>query len=204
VLNYVNELKRFHGIDISDYIPQNFLTITANYEPLENEQIKLKYAPEIAEKLIQQANEIAILNETYHSEKFAINIRQNLYITKRRDEADFTVAIAKDSPNQVEIVKELKDPADTHRYSFNTLVAVVHDKLSKENIRIDYEKGFNSYVLNLVIDFYNVKADPKYAYKHLIGKQEQYTYSQQFVDFILSEIKKNPSGFVESLKKSKK
>ncbi len=31
------------------------------------------YAPEIAEKLIQQLNEIDVLNEAYNSDKFAIN-----------------------------------------------------------------------------------------------------------------------------------
>ena len=74
----------------------------------------------------------------------------------------------------------------------------------KENVRVDYDKGFNSFVLGLVIDFYNIKAEPRYAYKHTIGNQENYTYSQQFVDFIFSEIKKNPDGFVESLRKSKR
>ncbi|MBP3232805.1 MAG: hypothetical protein J6M65_00045 [Eubacterium sp.] len=54
------------------------------------------------------------------------------------------------------------------------------------------------------VEFYNAKAEPRYAYKHTIGKQEQYTYSRQFVDFIYDEIKKNPQHFVESLKKSKK
>lgn len=58
-------------------------------------------------------------------------------------------------------------------------------------------------MLYLIIDFYNIKQDPKYAYKHIIGKQSSYTYSQQFIDFIISEIAKNPDGFVESLKKSK-
>lgn len=58
-------------------------------------------------------------------------------------------------------------------------------------------------VLSLIIDFYDIKQDQKYAYKHVIGKQEQYTYSQQFIDFIIDEIAKNPRGFVDSLKKSK-
>lgn len=204
VLNYANELKRFHGVDISDHIAQNFLTITANYEPLENEQIKLKYAPEVAEKLIQQANEISVLSETYDSDKFAISIRQNLYITKKKAEADFTVAIENGSGNKVAIVKDIKDPSNTHRYSYNTVITVVQTRMMKEGIRIDYEKGFNSYVLNMVIEFYNVKADPQYAYKHTIGNQEQYTYSQQFVEFILSELKKNPDGFVKSLRQRKR
>lgn len=49
VLNFVNELQRFHNIDITKYIAQNFLTINVSYDPLTNEEIKMKYPPEIAE-----------------------------------------------------------------------------------------------------------------------------------------------------------
>lgn len=79
VLNYIQEIMRFHDVDITKYIPQNFLTISATIDPLTNEQIKIKYPSEIAEKFIQKANEIDVLIEEYDSEKFAINIRQNLY-----------------------------------------------------------------------------------------------------------------------------
>lgn len=201
VLNFVNEIKRFHNIDISNYISQNFLTITANYEPLSNEQIRLKYPPEIAERFIQQSNQIDVLTQEYDSDKFAIPIKQNLYITKKKDEADFVIAMASESPNKVAIVKELKDPANTHKYAFNNVIAVVNNRLSKSNIKLGYKNGFNSYVLNLFIEFYDIKSDNKYSYKHSSGNSTSYTYSERLIDFIINEIKKNPDGFVESLKK---
>lgn len=201
VLNFVNEIKRFHNIDISNYISQNFLTITANYEPLSNEQIRLKYPPEIAERFIQQSNQIDVLTQEYDSDKFAIPIKQNLYITKKKDEADFVIAMASESPNKVAIVKELKDPANTHKYAFNNVIAVVNNRLSKSNIKLGYKNGFNSYVLNLFIEFYDTKSDNKYWYKHSLGNSTSYTYSERLIDFIINEIKKNPDGFVESLKK---
>lgn len=201
VLNFVNEIKRFHNIDISNYISQNFLTITANYEPLSNEQIRLKYPPEIAERFIQQSNQIDVLTQEYDSDKFAIPIKQNLYITKKKDESDFVIAMASESPNKVAIVKELKDPANTHKYAFNNVIAVVNNRLSKSNIKLGYKNGFNSYVLNLFIEFYDIKSDNKYSYKHSLGNSTSYTYSERLIDFIINEIKKNPNGFVESLKK---
>ena len=201
VSNFVNEIKRFHNIDISNYISQNFLTITANYEPLSNEQIRLKYPPEIAERFIQQSNQIDVLTQEYDSDKFAIPIKQNLYITKKKDEADFVIAMASESPNKVAIVKELKDPANTHKYAFNNVIAVVNNRLSKSNIKLGYKNGFNSYVLNLFIEFYDIKSDNKYSYKHSLGNSTSYTYSERLIDFIINEIKKNPDGFVESLKK---
>ncbi|MEE6710989.1 DUF3644 domain-containing protein [Pediococcus acidilactici] len=200
VLNFIKELKKFHGIDITDYIPQNFLTLSASYSPLTNEQIKLKYSPEIAEKLIKQSNEVDVLTKEYDSDKFAINIKQNLYITKKRDKADFEVKINNSSENEVAIVKDYKDPSDTHKYSYKTVITAVNTRLDKKHIKLGYPQGFNTYVLNLFIDFYNIKQNKKYAYEHVIGNQHTFTYSQQLVDCIIAEIKKAPDKFVESLK----
>lgn len=185
VLNFVNELQRFHDVDITKYIAQNFLTISASYAPLTNEEIKLKYSPEVAEKLIKHSNEIDVLSSTYNSDKFAINIKQNLYITKKKAEADFTVSISSHSDTKVAVVKDLKDPSDTHKYSYNNVITAVQEKLKKKNIRLGYSSGFNQYVLNLIIDFYNIKQDSKYAYEHIIGKQHSFTYSQIFIEFIV-------------------
>lgn len=203
VLNYVNELQRFHKKDVTEFIAQNFLTISASYEPLSNEQIKLKYPPEIAEKLIQQSNNIDVLVAEYNSDKFAIGVKQNLYFTKKKSEADFTVTIANNSPSKVAIVKNLKDPSDTHKYSYGNVISVVSDRLNKKNIKLNYNSGFNQYVLNLIINFYGIKSIEKYAYLHKIGNYEHYTYSEQFIDFIITEITKDPQNFVESLKKTK-
>lgn len=203
VLNFVTEINRFHSINMTDYIPQNFLTISASYEPLTNEQIQLKYPPEIAEKFITQANEIDVLSQEYDSDRFSINIKQNLYITKKKDEADFTVRVDSSSGNGVAFIKDLKDPSDTHKYSYNNVIKAVQNRLTKKNIKLGYSSGFNQYVLNLVIDFYNIKQNSKYAYQHVIGKQHSYTYSQQFVEFIVKQIENNPTTFVQSLKAKK-
>lgn len=203
VLNFVTEINRFHSINMTDYIPQNFLTISASYEPLTNEQIQLKYPPEIAEKFITQANEIDVLSQEYDSDRFSINIKQNLYITKKNDEADFTVRVDRSSSNGVAFIKDLKDPSDTHKYSYNNVIKAVQTRLTKKNIKLGYSSGFNQYVLNLVIDFYNIKQNSKYAYQHVIGKQHSYTYSQQFVEFIVKQIENDPTTFVQSLKAKK-
>lgn len=204
VLNYTNELKRFHNVDVTEKIAQNFLTISASYEPLSNEQIRLKYSPEIAEKLIRQVTEIDVLTDEYKSDKFAIEIKQNLYIVKKREDADFVVSIAKDADTPVEIIKDVKDPSTTHPITYKGVIKIVVDRLNKKNIEIGYQSGFNTFVLNLFMDFYNVKSDPKFSYAHKIGEKLQYTYSQQLVEFIVAEIKKDPQRIVESLRKSKK
>ena len=69
---------------------------------------------------------------------------------------------------------------------------------------MNYEAGFNQFVLSLFIDFYDVKNNSKFAYKHVVGNQSSYTYSQQLIETIVNEIKKDPQHFVESLKRAKK
>ena len=192
VINFTNELLRFHNQDITQHIAQNFLTISASYEPLSNEEIRIKYPAEIAEKFIQQANEIDILSNEYNSDKFSIGIKQNLFITKKKKEANFTVAICKESENKVAIIKDPKDPSQTHKYSYANVITVVEERLKKQNIKLNYKKSFNQYVSNLIIDFYKIKDEPKYAYCHKIGNSTHYTYSEQFIEFILIEIKKDP------------
>ncbi len=73
-----------------------------------------------------------MLSEEYHSDKFAINIRQNLYITKKKSEADFCVSISSDSDTKVTMVKDLKDPSDTHKYSYSNVVTAVQERLKKK------------------------------------------------------------------------
>lgn len=74
----------------------------------------MMYPAEIAQKFIQQSNEIDVLNKEYDSDEFSINIAQRLYITRKKKNVDFTVRIERNSENFVAIVKDIKDPSDTH------------------------------------------------------------------------------------------
>lgn len=201
VLNFINAIKKYHNVDITEHIGSNFLTLSTRYEPLTNEQIRLKYSPEVALKLIESANDIDVSTKELNSDKFSINIKQHLYITKSKESADFEVRINKNAKEQVAIVKEQKDPSETHKYSFDNVIYFVQQRLERLNIQLEYEKGFNKYVLNLVNIFYDAKQTPEYSYCHRIGNSESYTYSQVYIDFIVEEIQKNPKSFVDSLKK---
>nr|DAR64009.1 MAG TPA: Protein of unknown function (DUF3644) [Caudoviricetes sp.] len=201
VLNFEKEIKRFHDIKITDFISDNFLVLSFNYNPLTNEEIKLKYPSKIAQRLITQSNEIEILSKEIKSDSFSIDMKQKLYFTKHEKDADFKVSLDKNSDIKLEPITKLKDPSNTHKYSFNVVIEVVTSKMLKENIKIDYKKGFNKFVLSKIIDFYGIKENAKYAYKHIIGKQETFTYSDNFIEFILDIMRKSKDNFMESLQK---
>lgn len=201
VINFVKEIMRFHDVDITKKIPSDFLTIRTNISSLRAEEINAKYSPQVATKFLKQARDIDSLSREYNSDKFSINFKQNLFITRKKDNADFTIFISKDSTNSAAIIKDLKDPANTHPHSFTAVIAIVSDRLTQQKIALNYKNGFTSHILCLIIDFYKIKSDKKYVYRHVVGKAVSYTYSQQFVDFIIDIIKKDPCNFVESLKK---
>ena len=48
-----------------------------------------------------------------------------------------------------------------------------------------------------------MKNNERYAFKHIFGEHEQWTYSQQAAEFVVSEIKKSPDTIIDKLKRAK-
>lgn len=207
VLSFSEQLLRFHNHDITQNIAQNFLTLNASLEPLTNEQIKIKYPKEIAQRLIFQKNDIETTTDLIESNKFSIQIKHNLYQIKSKNEADFTFKISKDSSIGIRPITKIKDPSETHKYSYSNLIKDIQKRLSTGHIHFSYETSsgeketFNSYALNLFLRVYDMKKNEKYAFKHIIGKSETYSYSQQAAEFIVNEIKKDPHNIISKLRK---
>lgn len=209
VVNYVNELLRFHDRDVSNYLNRSSLTLTTNIKELSSEQIKAKYPEEIAQKLIFTKNDIDVTKKMENSNKFAITVKHELVITKDKNKANFSVRINKDAKNNVAIIKELKDPADVFKFSFKNLVKDIDNRLKNKKIPFCYttkngeskKKSFNGYVLSQFISYYDMKHNKKFSYAHRIGKMTEYTYSQQAAEFIVNQIKQDPAKIVDKIKK---
>lgn len=209
VVNYINELLRFHDRDVSNYLNRSSLTLTTNIKELSSEQIKAKYPEEIAQKLIFTKNDIDVTKQLENSNKFSVTIKHELVITKDKNKANFSVKVNKDAKNDVAIIKELKDPADTFKFSFSNLVKDIDSRLKKKKIPFCYtiknsdskKKSFNAYVLSQFISYYDMKNNDRYSYAHKIGNLIEYTYSQQAAEFIVNQIKQDPTGIVNKIKK---
>lgn len=215
VINFTRELERKHGVDITDHIAQNFLTLSVSLEAITDDQIRAKYSPEMAERFITMRNNVEFQDEqTGSNSRYSIPIEQKFYITKNKTDADFFVAVDRTSDKHLAVAKELRDPSNTHRLSFNNLTTAINDKIEASHVKYKVKHYVNSHEtirtrfttgdLQLFIKFYNMKDNQVYAYKHVIGKGTQYSYSQAAVDFIFSEIKKTPDTIIERLKKAKK
>lgn len=207
VLNYSNKLMDFFGIDISDYVPQNFLTLSINIDEITENSIKAKYPKQIADKILKAAKDINQLSAN-HGSAFSIAITHDFYLTKNKKHASAEFAISKDAENAVFILKDIRDPQETHKYTMKKCIEIINkwikrDKLNFQSLtgKEGKENTFNRYHFGLFADFYNLKSDPKYCYVYDVHKQPSYTYSQATIDLIYSAIKRDPENIIQHLKK---
>ena len=98
------------------------------------------------------------------------------------------------------IIKELKDPNNTHKYTMKNAIKEINRRLQSKGI----EFNMNQYIFDLVNKKYGIKENEKYCYVHRQYAQPSYTYSMAAIELIVSEISKVPNDIVEYLKKDKK
>ena len=203
VLNYTEKMQEFHGIDITELIPQNFLTLSVSMKALNEIEIRAKYPGQIAERLISTSGTLAAeVAENNHS--FAIRIEHHHYITKDKSKATEFVHIEKAADAGVQIIKEVKDPNETHKYNSKKCIQEIRSRLSRKGILL-LQNGiateFNSHHFSLFCKYYSIKENEKLCYVYRVNKSPNYGYSIQAIDFIVTEIEKDPSNIIDNLKK---
>lgn len=199
VFNFTEKMQSYHNIDISEEIPQNFLSLSISYKSFDIEEVKAKYTDEIANKLIALYNDITpVVSES--NNRFAICIKHDYFITKNKDAATTTVGIDNDSQTKVKIVKEMKDPNNTHKYSCKACCNEINKRLNRLKISLT----FNYYHFDLFCKYYNIKNNPELCYTTTTFTNPQHGYSIATIELIVDEIKKDPDNIIQNLKKALK
>ena len=62
ILNFNEKMMAFHNVDMTEIIPQNFLTLSVSLQALEDNKIVGKYPEEIANKFLENKNKIEDLS----------------------------------------------------------------------------------------------------------------------------------------------
>lgn len=207
IFNFSEKMQKFHEIDVTNLISLNFLNLVVKENALNENEIKAKYSNEIAEKLLGLNNKISKIAQESNS-NFAIRIEHHYYLTKDKDKATDTVAIDKNSKNTVQIIKELKNPNETHKYTAKKLIMEINKQLNKLNINLTYNGkenvDFNYHHLDLFCKYYDIKSNIKWCFVHKQFSQPNYTYSTQTIEFIIDEIKKDPKNILNNIKERMK
>lgn len=195
LFNFVETMHEFHGFDMTSVVPQNFLTLSVSMKSLKESEVRAKYPEEIATKIIEQNLSLSsTINE--NSNEFAIKVEHYHFITKDKNKATSFVGIDKESESKVKIIKELKNPNDTHKYTAKACIAQINNRLAKEKINVT----LNTYHFPLFCKYYSIKENEKLCYVHRVLTFPSYSYSMQAIDFIFEEIKKDPDNIIQNLK----
>ena len=199
LFNFVEKMQEYHGIDMTEVVPQNFLTLSVSMKALDENVIRAKYPEEIATKLLESNAQLApVIAE--NNQSFAIKVEHLHYITKDKNKATSYVYVDKDADVGVKIIKELKDPNNTHKYTMKTAIKEINRRLQSEGL--DFK--INQYIFGLFNKKYGIKDNEKFCYIHRQYAQPSYTYSMSAIELIVGEIKNDSENIVENLKKTKK
>lgn len=192
-------MQEYHGIDMTEVIPQNFLTLSVSMKALDENVIRAKYPEEIATRLLETNAQLEPMIAE-NNQSFAIKIEHLHYITKDKNKATSYVYVEKDADVGIKIVKELKDPNNTHKFTMKTAIKEINRRLQREGI----EFKINQYIFDLFNKKYGIKDNEKFCYIHKQYAQPSYTYSMSAIELIVGEIRKAPENIVERLKGQKK
>ena len=202
VLNYTEKMQEFNNIDITKLVPQNFLTLSVSMKALNESELRAKYPGQIAEKLIA-SNETLSEEIAENNNSYAIRIEHLHYITKDKSKATDILHIEKGAPDGVQIIKELKDPSETHKYNTKKCIQEIKNRLGRKGLTL-LQNGvpveFNAYHFSLFCKYYHIKEDKKLCYTYTVNKSPSYGYSMLAIEFIVSEIEKDPDNIIDNLK----
>lgn len=203
VFNFNEKMMAFHSFDMTTIVPQNFLTLSVSMKALDEAEIIAKYPEQIAQHFIDTKNTVDDLSINNNA-KFAIRIDHYYYITKNKDKATNIVHYEKNATPGITVVKELQDPNNTHKYTAKSCISIIRNRLAKENIVLYYNCNptkFTSFHFTNFCKYYRLKENDKLCYIHKQYATPQYSYSQQMIDFIIDEIKKDPEHILDNIKK---
>ena len=196
---YEEKLRELHGIEISDRIPENYLALSVRRGTLDLDTIRARYPREVVEKMLELGSSVAANRPDGAGITYATELR----LTKKRGES-IPIRIANNADATVSIVKSLTNPVDKYVYRTKSAVGFIRRKLDKGGIALLVKgepRRFNSFHFKVFTDFYNMKGDEKYSYDlSLGGEQPSWCYSQQAIDLMLQEIRRDPGHVIDSMR----
>lgn len=202
VFNFVDKMQEFHGIDMTEIIPENFITLSVKIKALDETEIRGKYTAQVSERLIGAMNSISPMIEENNS-SFAIRVEHRYFQTKKREEATETYYISRDAEEAARIIKEIKNPNETHKYTAKSSIAEINKRLQRNGICMlcgGNEVQMNAYHFGLFTSYFGMKDNERFCFVNRIDKTPRYYYSIQAIDFIVNEIKKAPNRILDDLK----
>lgn len=206
VENYDEKARELLGIEISDLIPENYLVLSVRRNDASIEECRARYSPEVINRMIDARSGVLSSADVDGNRRYACTYTTELRLTKKKG-ADLTVRVSSDSDTPVSIVKQLIRPQDKYPFRTKAVIEQVNRRMERDGVTILLNgevKGngnFTSSDFQLFVSAYGMKDDARYSTNTaMAGEQPWYAYSQQCIDDIYAQIKRDPEGVIGNLK----
>ncbi|NMW62290.1 hypothetical protein HHJ74_07730 [Mobiluncus mulieris] len=191
---------------MSNRIPENYLNLSVKRDIINDEVVRAKYSPEVAERLLELYNAAVIPGED-GSSRYASYYETSLIVVKNVEKADLAVRIDKEANVGIAIAKQTVDLQNKYPYTARKVWEEVNRQLQKHGVTFNYrdriQDKFNNHHWTIMVKFYNLKTDPRYGYNRATKGEKalSYVYSQQTVELIVDSIRRNPHVLTDLLAK---
>jgi hypothetical protein len=207
IRNYDDKLRDWHGIEICNRIPDNYLVLSVNRTDLDGETLRAKYTPEVAERLLRMQTSIDQTTEKESNTKYSAYFRTEFVLSKKND--GIAIHVDNNADVNARIIKQVVDPTSRYPYRTKKLIELVNRNLKRRNVsfvyRDDRNAKFNKYHFSLFVGCYDMKQDERYCHDLSLSEEQRkgshsYIYSEKAVTFIVDEIAKDPQHIIQKLR----
>lgn len=197
VNNYINKIDQYFDVNINDVIRYPVLAVSTYHADITPESFKHRYGKELYEKYMKTKSSIESLTKT-PNDKIAIQVDLNLYITKKKEEADVIAAIGQ-SDDKVRIIKQKQDINSVFPFNQKRAMAVINKRIEKNGIKAE---PLNQFGFRLICNYFGLYDQDDMTYHVKIDKNPRKMFSNKLTEFIFNEIRKDPT-LVQNLKEKK-
>lgn len=190
VINYHNCLEEWFNVTLSERVTVGMMTVIYDFQPenfdFSSPAIKRKVGAETADYLLNyQARLRKEFNDLGKVSAFSIPIDYKLKLIKS-GKPDIELISGKGG-QKVGVIEVPKDPGKTHPFRQKDIIEFINN----ENL---IGKEVNRYDFQCVLKVFSVKRNAIYYYQGIVqGSPSQ--YSQEFIDWLIKECRKNPDFF---------
>lgn len=215
VENFDEQMRKLHDVEISDYVPENYLVLSVRRALVDEDECRARYSQEDLEKMLETMEGIQTTADEMDSRRFSCTYVTELRVSKKKD-ADLTFRVASDEGTPAALVKQLVQAKDRYPYRPKKVVERINSLIRREGIVLlqggvdtrtlgKSNKPFNMYHFGLFKSAYSLIGDERYSYNSAMdGETPAYIYSQRAVDLIWDRIREDPSGIIDRLKEATK
>lgn len=191
-------MMEFHNIDMTTIIPENFITLSVRFNSLNEIEIRGKYEEQIAEKLVSIQHTLEPMVET-NNNAFAIKVEHYHYMTKDKNKATEIYHLEKDAHDGVRIIKELKNPNDTHKYSAKACIKEINKRIQK-TILSYYSMGMKCNLICIILIFLHYISTSKIMKNYVLHTMYQHSHSiathNKLLILFTMKLKRNPIQYL--------